>query len=73
MIESGDDRYGPGRREKVVGRDQAPLAVQAGRVIFGDPDARFADLVDLLLAAIAQAREQGSGTPLGPPDAEVRP
>ena len=71
--ESGDDRYGPGRREEVVGRDQAPLAVLAGRVIFGDPDARFADLVDLLLAAIAQAREQGSGTPLGPPGAGVGP
>jgi TetR/AcrR family tetracycline transcriptional repressor len=50
---SGDDRYSPARRAELVGPQNAPLAVQAGPVIFGDPDTRFTELVGLLLDAIA--------------------
>jgi TetR/AcrR family transcriptional regulator, tetracycline repressor protein len=57
---SGDDRYSPGRRAELIGPDTAPLAVAAGRVIFGDPRTRFTELVDLLLETIARMRPDGS-------------
>jgi TetR/AcrR family transcriptional regulator, tetracycline repressor protein len=50
---SGDDRYSLDRRAEWIGPDVAPLAVEAGEVIFGDPDKRFSDLVQILLDAIA--------------------
>jgi TetR/AcrR family tetracycline transcriptional repressor len=52
-IDSADDRYQPGRRAEMIGPD-APLAIEAGDVIFGDPDTRFAELTAMLLAAIAR-------------------
>jgi AcrR family transcriptional regulator len=55
----GDDRYQPGRRAEMIGPD-APLATEAGDVIFGDPDTRFADLTDLLLETIARLRRMGT-------------
>jgi TetR/AcrR family tetracycline transcriptional repressor len=51
-IDSADDRYKPSRRAEMIGPD-APLAIEAGDVIFGDPDTRFAELTAMLLAAIA--------------------
>ncbi len=59
-VASGDDRYDLGRRAELIGADAAPLAVAAGQVIFGDPDTRFAELVGLLLDAIARTRRGGS-------------
>jgi AcrR family transcriptional regulator len=59
MIAAGDDRYSLARRAELIGPDTAPLAVAAGEVIFGDPDARFAALVSLLLDAIARTRPDG--------------
>jgi TetR/AcrR family transcriptional regulator, tetracycline repressor protein len=59
-IASGDDRYVPGRRAELIGADTAPLAVEAGPVIFGDPDTRFAELVGLLLETVARLRTGGS-------------
>jgi TetR/AcrR family transcriptional regulator, tetracycline repressor protein len=53
---SGDDRYAPGRRAELIGPEAAPLAVAAGEVIFGDPDSRFAGLLDLLLESVARLR-----------------
>jgi len=53
-IASGDERYSPGRRAEVIGPQTAPLAVEAGQVIFGDPGTRFAELLDLLLDTIAR-------------------
>jgi TetR/AcrR family transcriptional regulator, tetracycline repressor protein len=55
-IASGDERYSPGRRAEVIGPQTAPLAVEAGQVIFGDPGTRFAELLDLLLDTIARLR-----------------
>jgi TetR/AcrR family transcriptional regulator, tetracycline repressor protein len=54
---SGDDRYLPGRRAELIGPQTAPLAVEAGQVIFGDSDTRFAELIDLLLGAVAGMRQ----------------
>jgi TetR/AcrR family transcriptional regulator, tetracycline repressor protein len=54
-IDSADDRYQPGRRAEMIGPD-APLAIEAGDVIFGDPDTRFAELTAMLLATIARCR-----------------
>ena len=45
-----------GRRAELIGPDTAPLAVEAGQVIFGDPDTRFTDLLGLLLATVARMR-----------------
>jgi TetR/AcrR family transcriptional regulator, tetracycline repressor protein len=51
-IVAGDERYAPGRRTELIGPG-APLASEAGRVIFGDPGQRFAELLDLVLSAVA--------------------
>jgi TetR/AcrR family transcriptional regulator, tetracycline repressor protein len=48
---AGDERYAPGRRAEMIG-EGAPLATEAGRVIFGEPDVRFAELLDLLLSGV---------------------
>ncbi len=51
-VAAGDDRYSLGRRAELLGPD-APLAAAAGWVIFGAPDTRFTQLVDLALDAVA--------------------
>ena len=51
---AGDDRYSPGRRAELIGPQDAPLAAEAGWVIFGDPDTRFAELVGMLLDTVAR-------------------
>jgi TetR/AcrR family transcriptional regulator, tetracycline repressor protein len=56
-IASGDERYSLDRRAELIGRQAAPLAVAAGQVIFGDPDTRFAELLDLLLDTVARLRQ----------------
>jgi TetR/AcrR family transcriptional regulator, tetracycline repressor protein len=53
---SGDERYSLDRRAEMIGADVAPMAVEAGSIIFGEPDIRFAELVDVLLAGIDQLR-----------------
>jgi len=58
-VAAGDERYSPGRRAKLIGEENAPLAVEAGAVIFGDPDTRFTDLVELLLDSVARMRSTG--------------
>jgi TetR/AcrR family transcriptional regulator, tetracycline repressor protein len=56
-IASGDERYSLDRRAELIGPQTAPLAVEAGQVIFGDPDTRFAGLVALLLDTVARMRQ----------------
>jgi TetR/AcrR family tetracycline transcriptional repressor len=53
---SGDDSYSPARRAELIGPGTAPLAVEAGPVLFGDPDTRFTELLTLLLDTIARTR-----------------
>ncbi len=64
VVQAADGVYAPGRRARLVGTDKAPLAVAAGDVIFGDPDTRFAELLNLLLGAVAKLSEHGTGRPL---------
>jgi TetR/AcrR family transcriptional regulator, tetracycline repressor protein len=59
-IASGDDRYSLGRRAELIGPETAPLAVEAGQAIFGEPDIRFTVLVGLLLDTVARMRADGS-------------
>lgn len=61
-IAAGDERYSPGRRAELIGPETAPLAVEAGEVIFGDPDVRFTELVELLLDSLARLRAPGLTT-----------
>jgi TetR/AcrR family transcriptional regulator, tetracycline repressor protein len=56
LAESGDERASLARRAELIGPDVAPLAVEAGQVIFGDPDTRFRELTGLLLDTIARLR-----------------
>jgi AcrR family transcriptional regulator len=53
---SGDDRYSLARRAERLDGHAYPLAVQAGPEIFGDPDARFADLVGVIIDAASRMR-----------------
>ena len=39
---------------EMIGEENAPLAVEAGAVIFGEPDTRFTELVELLLDSVAR-------------------
>jgi TetR/AcrR family transcriptional regulator, tetracycline repressor protein len=55
-VAAGDERYSPGRRAEMIGEEDAPLAVEAGAVIFGEPDTRFTELVELLLDTVARMR-----------------
>ncbi len=56
-IASGDERYSLDRRAEPIGPQAAPLAVEAGQVIFGDPGTRFAELLGLLLDTVARLRQ----------------
>jgi TetR/AcrR family transcriptional regulator, tetracycline repressor protein len=55
-LASGDERYSLARRAEMIGPDLAPLAVQAGPVIFADPAIRFTELTTVLLDAIGRMR-----------------
>jgi AcrR family transcriptional regulator len=57
---AGDDRYAPERRAERLDPESSPLATAAGLEIFGDPDARFTDLVAVLVDTIGRMRT-GSG------------
>lgn len=56
-VAAGDERYSLARRAELIGRENAPLAVEAGPVIFGDPDTRFTELVELVLDCAARMRD----------------
>jgi hypothetical protein len=53
-VAAGDERYSLARRAEMIGEENAPLAVEAGAVIFGEPDTRFTELVELLLDSVAR-------------------
>jgi TetR/AcrR family transcriptional regulator, tetracycline repressor protein len=56
VAQAGDDRYSLSRRAERVGAATHPLAAEAGPVIFGDPDTRFAELVAILVDAVGRLR-----------------
>jgi AcrR family transcriptional regulator len=51
---AGFEFYSPARRAELIGPEQAPLAAEAGWVIFGDPNTRFSELIEMLLETIAR-------------------
>lgn len=53
-VAAGDERYSLSRRADMIGEENAPLAVEAGEGIFGEPDTRFTELVELLLDSVAR-------------------
>jgi TetR/AcrR family transcriptional regulator, tetracycline repressor protein len=53
---AGDDRYSLERRARRFGSGSHPLMVQAGPEIFGEPDARFADLVAVIIDTVGRMR-----------------
>ena len=55
-VATGDDRYSLDRRAGRLDRRTHPLLVQAGPEIFGDPDARFAGLAAVIVAAASRMR-----------------
>jgi AcrR family transcriptional regulator len=55
-VASGDERYSLDRRAELIGPATAPLAVEAGQVIFGEPAVRFGELISLLLDTIGRMR-----------------
>jgi AcrR family transcriptional regulator len=55
-VSAGDERYTLERRAERVGDGQTPLVLQAGPELFGDPDARFDDLVGVLIDAVGRLR-----------------
>ena len=63
MAQAGDDRYSLSYRAERVGATTHPMAAEAGPVIFGDPDARFAELVAILVdaAGLRAAAGEASG------------
>jgi Tetracyclin repressor-like, C-terminal domain len=56
VAQAGDDRYSLSRRAERVDATAHPLAAEVGPVIFGDPDARFAGLVAILVDAAGRLR-----------------
>jgi TetR/AcrR family transcriptional regulator, tetracycline repressor protein len=58
-VAAGDDRYSLDRRAERVDQQAHPLVVESGPEIFGDPDARFADLVAVIIDAASRMRAAG--------------
>jgi hypothetical protein len=56
VAQAGDDRYSLSRRAERVGATTHPLAAEAGPIIFGDPDTRFAELAAILVDAAGRLR-----------------
>lgn len=55
-VAAGDERYTLDAREERLSDGAHPLVVESGPALFGDPDARFADLVAVLVDAADRMR-----------------
>jgi TetR/AcrR family transcriptional regulator, tetracycline repressor protein len=62
-VAAGDERYSLDRRAERVDQQAHPLVVESGPEIFGDPDARFADLVAVIVDAASRMRTPGRVQP----------
>lgn len=58
--ESGDDRYALSSRAERLDVGQTPLVAESGQAIFADPQARFDDLVDVIVETVGRMRSQSS-------------
>jgi hypothetical protein len=52
----GDNRFSEASRAARIDARAHPVIAQGGPQIFGDPDARFTDLVNLIIATAASLR-----------------
>ena len=57
---AGDDRYSLVRRAERLDSQVYPLVLQAGPELFGAPDARFSDLITVIIETIERMRYQGA-------------
>ena len=55
-VSDGDERHSLEWRAERVSDGRTPLVLQAGPEVFGDPDARFNDLVGVLIDAVCRMR-----------------
>lgn len=53
---SGDDRYSLARRAERLDANRYPRVVESGPYIFGNSDARFADLVEVIIGSIERMK-----------------
>jgi TetR/AcrR family transcriptional regulator, tetracycline repressor protein len=58
--QAGDDRFSEATRSARLDARTHPLIAQGGSKIFGDPDARFTDLVTLITDTAARLRHRAS-------------
>jgi TetR/AcrR family transcriptional regulator, tetracycline repressor protein len=58
--QAGDDRFSEARRAERLDARIHPVISEGGPQIFGDPDARFTDLVALIIDAAARLRASAS-------------
>lgn len=54
--QAGDDRFSEGSRAARLDARSHPVIARGGPQLFGDPDARFADLVTLIIDAAGRLR-----------------
>jgi len=57
---AGDDRYSLVRRAERLDSQVYPLVLQAGPELFADPNARFSDLITVIIETIERMRCQGA-------------
>jgi TetR/AcrR family transcriptional regulator, tetracycline repressor protein len=58
--QAGDNRFSAARRAERLDARTHPVIAEGGPQIFGDPDARFTDLVALIIEAAARLRASDS-------------
>ena len=59
----GRQQYDPKARAERVGAAEHPLVAEAGESLFGDRDAQFASLVDVIVEAVGRFRAKAAGGP----------
>jgi TetR/AcrR family transcriptional regulator, tetracycline repressor protein len=64
-IAAGDQRYSLEHRASRLDKSAHPLVVESGPEIFGDPDARFAEQVAVIIDAADRMRDAAPSTPPG--------
>ena len=62
IAQAGDDRYSLENRAGRVDAEANPLVIESGEAIFAAPNARFADLVDLVIETIGRIRDRDRAT-----------
>jgi AcrR family transcriptional regulator len=59
VAQADEDQYSPTLRAERVGAKEHPLVAASGALIFGDPNERFEDLIDVLVDTAGRMRTGG--------------